>query len=294
METNILYCKQFADQIKMACRQSVWFAEKTHNRTPHLCVVQVGDNPASTTYVKNKETACEYVGIRSTIMKLEESITEDDLIVEIEKLNCDDDVTAILVQLPLPKHIDENAVLQTILPIKDADGFTIYNNGLSALDLEGIDPCTPAGVMEVLEESGIEIAGKHAVVIGRSNIVGKPMARLLLNADATVTMCHSKTENLESFTKQADILVVAVGKAKFIKNPEAIKKGAVIIDVGINRDENGKLCGDVDTEAFMGIASHITPVPKGIGVMTVAMLMANTVRLFGEQLKNSTTNNNKN
>lgn len=283
MDTKVLYCKPYADDIKEACRNSIWLIKRRTGLVPSLYVIQVGDNPASSTYVRNKEKACEEVGIRHQTIKLSADTSQEELIEGIKALNEDDECNAILVQLPLPEHIDENEVLQSIDGKKDADGFTIHNAGLSALGLEGIDPCTPMGVMEILESEGIEVAGKHAVVIGRSNIVGKPMSRLLLDADATVTICHSKTPNIEEYTKQADILIVAVGKPKFLANPEAVKKGVVIIDVGINRDENGKLCGDVDTEAFMGIASAITPVPKGVGVMTVAMLMVNTLKLFAQQ-----------
>ena len=222
MNTKVLYCKPYADDIKEACRNSIWLIKRRIGLVPSLYVIQVGDNPASSTYVRNKEKACEEVGIKHKTIKLNNETTQEEIIGLIEHLNKDDKCNAILVQLPLPEHMDENAVLQSISGEKDVDGFTVHNAGLSSLGLQGVEPCTPMGVMDVLESEGIDLTGKHAVVIGRSNIVGKPMARLLLESDATVTICHSKTQNLEEITKTADIIVVAVGRPKFLNRPEMV------------------------------------------------------------------------
>ena len=242
---------------------------------PHLAVVLVGENPASQVYVRNKENGCIKVGIRSTVIRLEESCTQEELEKTVSSLNEDASVHGILVQLPLPKHLDEARVLRLIDPDKDVDGFHAMNSGRLMNGQQGFVPCTPLGVMKLLESYGINPAGKHAVVIGRSNIVGKPMAMLLLQANATVTICHSRTQNLAEITRQADILVAAVGRANFV-TADMVKPGAAVIDVGINRVD-GKIVGDVDFDAVSEVAGHITPVPGGVGQMTIAMLLSNTL-----------------
>ena len=239
-----------------------------------LAVVLVGNNSASQVYVKNKIKACEEVGIKSFAHYLPENTSQTELENLLKKLADDETVHGILVQLPLPKHISED-VLRLIPHEKDVDGFSAENVGSLCLKQKGTVPCTPYGIMKMLEYKNIDICGKNAVVVGRSNIVGKPIAMLLLNSDATVTVCHSKTKNLKDICKSADILIVAIGKAKFIKS-DMVKDGAVVIDVGMNRDENGKLCGDVDFESVKDKCSHITPVPGGVGPMTITMLMYNT------------------
>ena len=239
-----------------------------------LAVVQVGNNPASCVYVNNKKKACEYVGFRSVSHELPEETTEAELLALIEDLNNDDSVNGILVQLPLPKHMDENKVIDAISPYKDVDGFHLMNVGALSTGQKGFISCTPYGIIELLKRSNIEIEGKHCVIIGRSNIVGKPMGMLLLRENGTVTTVHSRTKNIKEITKQADILVAAIGKPRFVDDTY-VKEGAVVIDVGINRDENNKLCGDVDFEKVEPIASAITPVPGGVGPMTIAMLMKN-------------------
>lgn len=241
---------------------------------PHLAVVLVGDNPASQVYVRNKEKACAQTGIRSTVIRLKEDCTQVELENVVRSLNTDDSVHGILVQLPLPTHINEADILALISPEKDVDGFHAMNSGRLMNGQKGFIPCTPLGIMRLLEAYKIPLEGKHAVIVGRSNIVGKPMAMLLLAQNATVTICRSKTRNLAEFTRQADILVAAVGKANFI-TPEMVKAEAVVIDVGINR-VNGQIVGDVDAQVNE-IASYITPVPGGVGQMTIAMLLSNTV-----------------
>jgi len=260
--------KEIAEKVKELKEKGV---------TPGLAVILVGDDPASQTYVRNKHRSCEAIGIYSEVIKLPESTTEEELLGKIHQLNERKDIHGILVQLPLPKHINEDHVIAAISPEKDVDGFSPVSVGKMMLGQDTFLPCTPYGVMKLLEYSGIEIAGKHAVVIGRSHIVGKPMGQLLLQKDATVTYTHSKTKDLPSITKQADILVAAVGRPKFIKK-EHVKPGAVVIDVGINRDENNKLVGDVDFEEVEPICSYITPVPGGVGPMTITMLLYNTVK----------------
>ncbi len=244
-----------------------------------LAVVQVGDNPASCVYVRNKKKACEYVGIKSVSYELKEETTEEELLSLIDKLNNDDTINGILVQLPLPKHMDENKVIDAISPYKDVDGFHLMNVGALSTGQKGFVSCTPYGIIELLKRSNIDIAGKHCVVIGRSNIVGKPMSMLLLRENGTVTVVHSKTKNMKEITKQADILVVAIGKPKFV-DETFIKEGAVVIDVGINRDAENKICGDVDFEKVEPMASAITPVPGGVGPMTIAMLMNNCLESY--------------
>ena len=257
---------------------------KDNNISPTLAVILVGNNPASEIYVRNKEKSCEKAGIISKLFKYDEDIQEKELLEKICQLNNDDSIDAILVQLPLPEHIDENKITKAILPEKDVDGFTPVNIGLLASGLKPYAyPCTPKGIMKILKEYNINPDGKHAVVVGRSNIVGKPLSIMLLNANATVTTCHSHTKNLKDITKTADILVVAVGKPKFI-TAEMVKEGAVVIDVGISRID-GKLCGDVDFENVSGKTAFITPVPKGVGPMTIASLMENTVELYKNRQK---------
>ena len=241
-----------------------------------LAVIQVGNDPASTVYVSNKKKACEYIGIRSLSYELPEETTEEELLELIGKLNEDQTVHGILCQLPLPAHIDEKKVLNTISPKKDVDGFHPQNVGALVVGEFGFVSCTPAGIIELLKRSNIEIAGKNCVVIGRSNIVGKPVSLLMLRENATVTICHSRTKDLKEVCKQADILIVAIGKRQFITK-EYVKDGAVVIDVGIHRDANNKLCGDVDFADVEPLCSAITPVPGGVGPMTICMLMTNCV-----------------
>ena len=243
---------------------------------PTLAVVLVGEDKASQTYVRAKEKACNEYGIKSVAHRLSENTTQNELLALINVLNLDDSIHGILVQLPLPKHIDTNVVLTAIDPRKDVDGFHAVNVGKLVSGLDGFVPCTPLGVMEILKEYGIEVAGLNAVVIGRSNIVGKPMANLLLNASATVTVTHSKTKNLKEICKNADLIVAAIGKPFFLK-ADMVKDGAVVVDVGINRLDDGRLVGDVDFEEVAPKCSYITPVPGGVGPMTIAMLLNNTI-----------------
>ena len=242
-----------------------------------LSVVKVGNDPASAVYVRNKEKACEYVGITSRTLALPQETTEEELLKVVEDLNNDSAVNGILVQLPLPKHIDESKILLAIDSNKDVDGFHPVNVGKMVIGEDAFLPCTPAGIIEMLKRSDIDIAGKECVVIGRSNIVGKPMSILMLKENATVTIAHSRTKDLKEVTKRADILIAAIGKAKFV-TAEYVKEGAVVIDVGMDRDEDGKLCGDVDFASVEKIASAITPVPGGVGPMTVTMLLVNCLR----------------
>lgn len=257
---------------------------KKHGIEIGLAVVIVGSDPASRVYVNNKKKACEEVGFTSYEYTLPEETTESELISLVEKLNDDDKVNGILVQLPLPKHINENSIINAIRPEKDVDAFHPQNVGHIMIGDFNFLPCTPAGVMELIAETGVDVCGKNCVVIGRSNIVGKPMAMLLLHKHGTVTICHSRTKGLAEICARADILVAAVGKPKFV-TPDMVKEGAVVIDVGMDRDENGKLCGDVDYAACFDKAGYITPVPGGVGPMTVAMLMRNT--LTAAKIKNN-------
>ena len=243
---------------------------------PTLAVILVGEDKASQTYVRAKEKACNEYGIKSVAHRLSENTTQAELLALINVLNLDDSIHGILVQLPLPKHIDTNTILATIDPAKDVDGFHAVNVGKLVSGLDGFVPCTPLGVMEILKEYGINVAGLNAVVIGRSNIVGKPMANLLLNASATVTVTHSKTKNLKEICKNADLIVAAIGKPFFLK-ADMVKDGAVVVDVGINRLDDGRLVGDVDFEEVAPKCSYITPVPGGVGPMTIAMLLNNTI-----------------
>jgi len=245
-------------------------------RQPGLAVVLVGDNPASAVYVRNKVKACEEAGLRSVMEKYDASLSEAELLARVEALNNDPTVHGILVQLPLPKHIDAHKVIETISPAKDVDGFHVASAGALMVGQPGFKPCTPYGCMKMLEAIGVSPAGKHAVVIGRSNIVGKPMAMLLLQANATVTICHSGTPDLGAMTRQADIVVAAVGKRNVL-TADMVKPGAVVLDVGMNRTDEGKLCGDVDFDGVKEVASWITPVPGGVGPMTITMLLVNTI-----------------
>ena len=272
---SIIDGKLISKQIKDELKEEV--AElKAKGITACLAVIQVGNDPASTVYVNNKKKACAYIGIESRAFELEESVSEEELIALVQSLNEDSTVNGILVQLPLPRHINEDRIIQTIAPEKDVDGFHPVSVGNLWIGSKGFLSCTPAGVIQLLKRSGIEIEGKNCVIIGRSNIVGKPMACLMLRENATVTVAHSRTKNLKEVTKQADILIVAIGKRRFITE-EYVKGGAVVIDVGMHRDENQKLCGDVDFESVKDKVSAITPVPGGVGPMTIAMLMNNCV-----------------
>ncbi len=267
--------KKISQEIKDELKEKV--AElKEQGISICLAVIQVGNNPASTVYVGNKKKACAYIGIESLAYELPEETTEEELLNLVRELNEKKEVNGILVQLPLPKHIDEDKVIKTISPEKDVDGFHPQSVGALSIGQKGFVSCTPAGIIELLKRSGIEIAGRECVVVGRSNIVGKPMALLLLRENGTVTVCHSRTKDLKEVTRRADILIVAIGKAKFV-DADYIKDGAVVIDVGMDRDENGKLCGDVDFESAEKKAAAITPVPGGVGPMTIAMLMHNCV-----------------
>ena len=251
-------------------------ALKAQGVEPCLAVILVGEDPASTVYVNNKKKACEFIGIKSLSYELPETTSQDELLALIDKLNADDGVNGILVQLPLPKHIDEDAVIQAISPKKDVDGFHPQSVGALCIGQKGFVSCTPAGIIELLKRSNVEIEGKECVIIGRSNIVGKPMSLLMLRENATVTVCHSRTKNLKEVAKRADILIVAIGKPRMI-NADYVKEGAVVIDVGIHRLEGKKLCGDVDFDDVAPHTSMITPVPGGVGPMTIAMLMKNCV-----------------
>ena len=269
----IINGKEIAQTIKDEMREEVKLL-KDAGKSCCLAVIQVGNDPASSVYVANKKKACEYIGIDSLSYELPEDTTEAQLLELIDKLNDDKAVHGILCQLPLPRHMNEKNVLNRISPNKDVDGFHPQNVGALVVGDFGFVSCTPAGIIELLKRSNVEMEGKHCVVIGRSNIVGKPMALLMLRENATVTVCHSKTKNLKEICKQADILIVAVGKPLFVTN-EFVKEGAVVIDVGIHRDENNKLCGDVDYKDVEPYVSAITPVPGGVGPMTICMLMKN-------------------
>ena len=259
-------------------------ALKAQGVTPGLAVVLVGDNPASQVYVRNKVKACEDSGLHSVLDKFEASMTEADLLARVEALNKDPSIHGILVQLPLPAHIDAQKVIETISPAKDVDGFHISSAGALMTGMPGFWPCTPYGCMKMLESIGYDLKGKHAVVIGRSNIVGKPMALMLLQKDATVTVAHSRTQNLKALTLQADVIVAAVGKRNVL-SADMVKPGAVVLDVGMNRNDEGKLCGDVDFEGVKEVACHITPVPGGVGPMTITMLLVNTLEAAERAVK---------
>ena len=273
--TQIIDGKKISAEIKDELREQV-AAYKAQGKEICLAVIQVGDDPASCVYVRNKKKACEYIGIKSLSYELPGETTEKELLSLVKELNARADVNGILVQLPLPKQIDEERILNAISPIKDVDGFHPMNVGALCIGKKGFVSCTPAGVIQLLKRSGISVSGKECVVVGRSNIVGKPMALLLLRENGTVTVAHSRTADLKEVTRRADILVVAVGRPQMI-TADYVKEGAVVIDVGIHRDENNKLCGDVDYASVFPHCSAITPVPGGVGPMTIAMLMKNCV-----------------
>ena len=273
--TQIIDGKRISLEIKDELKREV-AGLKNKGISICLAVIQVGNDPASTVYVNNKKKACAYIGIESESYELSEHVTEEELLTLIDKLNNDTRINGILVQLPLPKQIDEDKIIRAISPDKDVDGFHPQSVGRLWIGEKGFLSCTPAGIIQLLKRSGIEIAGKECVIIGRSNIVGKPMAALMLRENATVTVAHSRTKDLKEVAKRADILIVAIGKRQFI-GAEYIKEGAVVIDVGMHRDENNKLCGDVDFAEAEKMASAITPVPGGVGPMTIAMLMNNCV-----------------
>lgn len=278
MMYQIIDGKRISQEIKDELREKVAVL-KEQGKTFTLAVIQVGNDPASSVYVGNKKKACAYIGIESLSYELPQETTEEELLKLVGELNDNSAVGGILVQLPLPEHIDEEKVLLAISPAKDVDGFHPENVGNLSIGRPGFVSCTPAGVIQLLKRSGIEIEGKECVVLGRSNIVGKPMAMLLLRENGTVTVCHSRTKNLKEITRRADILVVAIGKPKFV-DASYVKEGAVVIDVGIHRNENNKLCGDVDFDSVAPHTSAITPVPGGVGPMTIAMLMSNCIGTF--------------
>lgn len=281
----IISGKELSAQMKLRLADRVKELEQRYGRVPHLAVVLVGDDPGSVSYVTGKAKAAEEIGIKNTTVRRPETISEEELLHVIEDLNADGGVDGILVQLPLPKHIDEDKVIAAIDKSKDVDGFHPLNVASLWLKQECLLPCTPKGIIHILKSAGVEIAGKRAVVIGRSNIVGLPVAKLLLDENATVTITHSRTKNLAEVTREADILVVAIGRPKFV-TADMVKPGAVVIDVGVNRDpDTGKLCGDVDFEACEPIAGMITKVPGGVGPMTITILMENTVQSFSRRME---------
>ena len=284
MMATIISGKDLSVELKDQMKEEVKTLQEKYNTVPHLVVVLVGNNPSSISYVTGKEKACEYVGIKNTTLKVEETISEDELVELIKKLNTDNTVDGILVQLPLPKHINEEKIIETIAIEKDVDGFHPLNVANLWLKKECMLPCTPKGIIKLLEKANIDVAGKSAVVIGRSNIVGLPISKLLLDRNATVTIAHSKTPDLANVTNKADILIVAAGRARMLK-ANMVKEGAVVIDVGVNRDEAGKLCGDVDFDEVEKVAGVITKVPGGVGPMTITCLMENTILAFKRKNK---------
>jgi len=275
MSASIIDGNALSAQLRQQVSERVKVLQ-TRGITAGLAVILVGDNPASQVYVRNKVKACEQTGIHSLLEKHDASLSEADLLARVHALNQDDSIHGILVQLPLPAHIDAQKVIEAIAPEKDVDGFHVASAGALMTGLPGFWPCTPHGCMKMLEHIGYDLRGKHAVVLGRSNIVGKPMALMLLQQNATVTLCHSATADLKAHTLQADVIVAAVGKRNVL-TADMVKPGAVVIDVGMNRDDDGKLCGDVDFAGVSQVASHITPVPGGVGPMTITMLLVNTL-----------------
>ncbi|NLB38857.1 MAG: bifunctional methylenetetrahydrofolate dehydrogenase/methenyltetrahydrofolate cyclohydrolase FolD [Clostridiales bacterium] len=274
MMAEILSGKQMSEQLTQEQKERV-AALRAQGIVPGLAVILAGENPASEIYVRNKKTMCATIGVHSEVVRLPNDVSQEDLIAHVERLNQDPAIHGILVQLPLPEHLDEAAVLARVLPEKDVDGFHVVNAGKLFAGLPGVVPCTPKGILYMLQQAGIELKGKEAVVIGRSNIVGKPVAMLLLQEHCTVTICHSRTQNLKDVTRRADILVAAIGKPRFV-TADMVKPGATVIDVGVNRVD-GKVCGDVDFDAVKEVAGHLTPVPGGVGKMTISMLMENTL-----------------
>ncbi|MBA4600910.1 bifunctional methylenetetrahydrofolate dehydrogenase/methenyltetrahydrofolate cyclohydrolase FolD [Thermoactinomyces mirandus] len=275
MAYQLINGKQIAKEIRLELKHEVEQL-KAEGLQPGLAVILVGNNPASETYVRGKIRASEEIGIHSQLIRMNDTITQEDLLSKVRELNEDPNIHGILVQLPLPDHINPDKVIEVISPSKDVDGFTPINMGKLVIGQRGLLPCTPYGIMQMLDRTGISLEGKHAVVVGRSNIVGKPMAILLQQANATVTLCHSRTVDLPHYTRQADLIIAAVGKLNLITK-EHVKPGAVVIDVGMNRNDAGKLAGDVNFEEVAPLTSAITPVPGGVGPMTIAMLMKNTV-----------------
>ncbi|MCI6271419.1 MAG: bifunctional methylenetetrahydrofolate dehydrogenase/methenyltetrahydrofolate cyclohydrolase FolD [Erysipelotrichaceae bacterium] len=276
---EIIYGNLIAKDVKNELKEQIELLKREKKKIPFLCVVLVGNNPASLSYIKGKEKACNEIGMDSQIIHLDENTSEKELILKINELNNDEKIDGILVQMPLPSHIDENRVMESISSFKDVDGLNPYNIGKLYLKEDGMIPCTPLGIVELLKRSNITIKSKKVVVIGRSKLVGNPVAKLLLDENATVTICHSKTENLKEIAKSADILIVAIGREKFV-DKTFVKDNAVVIDVGINRNSEGKLVGDVDFDDVKEVASYITPVPKGVGPMTIAMLLSNTFKAY--------------
>lgn len=274
---QIIYGSEVAKELKDEMKMEIAKREDEGKKVPTLCVILVGNNPASVSYVTGKEKACKEIGLGSKMIHLEENTTQEELMRVVKECNEDSSIDGILVQLPLPKHLNEKEVLWAIDPNKDVDGLHPINVGKLHLGEEGFVPCTPQGIIELLKRMNVDLKGKRAVVIGRSNLVGNPVARLLMNENATVTICHSKTENIQAICKEADILVVAIGKAKFVTK-DFVKEGAYVIDVGVNRNEEGKLVGDVDFDDVVDHVSAITPVPKGVGPMTITMLLKNTIQ----------------
>lgn len=276
--------KEIATKIKEELKEEIQEIKKKYSRVPKLAVVLVGDNQASQTYVKNKEKACAYIGIDSLVIRKTENISQEELVKEIIDLNIDETVDGILVQLPLPKHIQEEVIIEAIAPSKDVDGFHPQNVAKLFLGQHSLQPCTPKGMLVMLKKIGYDLTGKEVVVVGRSNIVGKPVALMCLQENATVTIAHSKTRDLKEICKRADVLIAAIGKAKFFTH-EYVKPGAIVLDVGMNRDENNTLCGDVDFTDVEKITQAITPVPGGVGPMTITMLMKNTIEAFYQRNK---------
>ncbi|PLX70738.1 MAG: bifunctional methylenetetrahydrofolate dehydrogenase/methenyltetrahydrofolate cyclohydrolase FolD [Denitrovibrio sp.] len=276
---TLLDGKALAQKVRAQLKTKVDKHKVTTGRVPGLAVVLVGEDPASQVYVRMKNKACEEAGYKSIVNRMPDSTTTEQLLAVVNEYNNDDSINGILVQLPLPDQINESEVLYAIKPEKDVDGFHPFNVGLMNIGADTLFPCTPYGCMKFFEEYGIDITGKSAVVIGRSNIVGKPMASLLIKANTTVTVCHSKTKDIASVCRQADIIVAAIGRAEYV-TADFVKEGAVVIDVGMNRKEDGKLCGDVAFDEVYAKASYITPVPGGVGPMTIAMLLANTMKAF--------------
>lgn len=280
--TQVLDGKKIAGEIRQEIKKETGNILKERNSKPGLAVIIAGEDPASAIYVRNKEKAALEVGYHSVVKRFPAEITQDELLAAVDEINQDEKIHGMIVQLPLPKHINEKEIINRIDPKKDVDGLHPASLGALVIGDEGLVSCTPKGCIRLIKETGIDIAGKKAVVLGRSNMVGKPVALLLLQENATVTICHSRTKNLKEELLQADIIVAAVGLAKLVKK-DMVKKGAVIIDVGINRSEDGKLCGDVDFDEVFELASFITPVPGGVGPMTIAMLLSNTLEAFYKQ-----------
>ena len=281
--TQVIYGSDLSAKMREQMKQEIADIAAKGGRIPCLAVVMAGDNPASLSYIKGKEKACQAIGMRSLMTKLPEDITQQQLEDVLKELSDDSDVDGILLQLPLPKGLDENRAINCINPDKDVDGLTPINFGRMFLGEKSFRPCTPSGIMAILDAMGCEIEGKHAVVVGRSKLVGTPVARLLQDANATVTICHSRTKDLRRFTKEADILIAAVGKANLF-DASYIKEGAYVVDVGVNRMDNGHLCGDVDFDNVKDHCTAITPVPKGVGPMTITMLLKNTLIAYRERL----------